>query len=163
GNARTSLVILFSDVRQFSSFSENRDPEEVIGVLNEELSVEAEIIKTHQGDIDKFVADAVIAWFHGADRCVSAVQAPARMSNALRQRFNGKPGTTIGVGIHAGEVVVGSIGSKARKDYTAIGSTVNIAARLCPNAAVGQILISKAARVELGPEVKVKPLRPIFL
>ena len=105
----------------------------------------------------------MIAWFHGEDRCVRAVRAADEMINTLRLRFGGQPGTTIGVGIHAGEVVVGSIGSKARKDYTAIGSTVNIAARLCSNAAVGQILISKAARVELGSDVKVKPLRPIFL
>jgi class 3 adenylate cyclase len=163
GNARTSLAILFSDVRQFSAFSENRDPEEVIGLLNEVLSIEAEIIKKHQGDIDKFVGDAVIAWFRGEDRCVRAVRAAEEMINALQTRFSGQPGTTIGVGIHAGEVVVGSIGSKARKDYTAIGAVVNLAARLCSNASVGQILVSKAVRVELGSEVSVKPLRPIFV
>jgi class 3 adenylate cyclase len=162
-NTRTSLAILFADVRQFSNFSENRDPEEVIGVLNEVLSIEAEIIKKHDGDIDKFVGDAVIAWFHGEDRCVRAVRASDEMINSLRLRFGGQPGTTIGVGIHVGEVVVGSIGSKARKDYTAIGSVVNMAARLCSSASVGQILISNAVRIELGSEVSLKPLQPIFL
>lgn len=162
-NARTSLAILFSDVRQFSAFSENRDPEEVIGVLNQVLSIEAQIIKKHQGDIDKFVGDAVIAWFHGEDRCVRAVRAADEIINTLRLRFDGQPGTTVGVGIHAGEVVVGSIGSDVRKDFTAIGATVNMAARLCSNASVGQILVSKAVRVELGSEVSVKPLQPIFL
>jgi class 3 adenylate cyclase len=163
GNTRTSLAILFADVRQFSKFSETRDPEEVISLLNEVLSIEAEIIRKHQGDIDKFVGDAVIAWFHGKDRSVRAVRAADEMINALAARFGGRPGTTIGVGIHAGEVVIGSIGSKARKDYTAIGSVVNMAARFCSNASVGQILVSKAVRVELNDEVKVKPLPPLFL
>jgi len=163
GNVRTSLAILFADVRQFSKFSETRDPEEVISLLNEVLSIEAEIIKKHQGDIDKYVGDAVIAWFHGNDRSVRAVRAADEMINALSARFGGRPGTTIGVGIHAGEVVIGSIGSKARKDYTAIGSVVNMAARFCSNASVGQILVSKAVRVELSNEVKVKPLPPLFL
>jgi len=163
GNVRKDLAILFSDVRQFSKFSETRDPEEVIGLLNEVLSVEAEIIKKHGGDIDKFVGDAVIAWFHGKDRSLRAVRAADEMINALGSRFGGQPGTTIGVGIHAGEVVVGCIGSKVRKDYTAIGSVVNMAARFCSNAVAGQILVSKAVRVELGAEVRIKPLRPIFL
>jgi adenylate cyclase len=163
GNVRTSLAILFSDVREFSKFSETRDPEEVIGLLNEVLAIEAEIIKKHQGDIDKFVGDAVIAWFHGEDRCLRAVRAADEMIGTLAVRFAGQPGTTIGVGIHAGEVVVGSIGSNTRKDYTAIGSTVNMAARFCSNAGVGQILVSKAVRIELGNQVTVKPLRPIFL
>jgi adenylate cyclase len=163
GNVRTSLAILFADVRQFSKFSETRDPEEVIGLLNEVLAIEAEIIKKHQGDIDKFVGDAVIAWFHGEDRCLRAVRAADEMLSTLGARFAGQPGTTIGIGIHVGEVVVGSIGSKTRKDYTAIGSVVNMAARFCSNAAVGQILVSKAVRIELDTQVTIKPLRPIFL
>jgi class 3 adenylate cyclase len=163
GNVRKDLAILFSDVRQFSKFSETRDPEEVIGLLNEVLGVEAEIIKKHGGDIDKFVGDAVIAWFQGNDRSLRAVRAADEMIKALRERFDGKPGTTIGVGIHAGEVVIGSIGSKVRKDYTAIGSVVNMAARFCSQAWPEQILVSKAVRIELGEEVKVKPLPPVFL
>ncbi|HEY6306908.1 MAG TPA: adenylate/guanylate cyclase domain-containing protein [Candidatus Angelobacter sp.] len=162
-NVRTSLAILFADVRQFSKFSETRDPEEVIGLLNEVLAIEAEIIKKHQGDIDKFVGDAVIAWFHGEDRCLRAVRAADEMLSTLGARFAGQPGTTIGIGIHVGEVVVGSIGSKTRKDYTAIGSVVNMAARFCSNAAVGQILVSQAVRIELDTQVTIKPLRPIFL
>jgi class 3 adenylate cyclase len=162
-NARTSLAILFADVRQFTTFSETRDPEEVIGLLNEVLSVEAEITKKHGGDIDKFVGDALIAWFSGDDRCVRAVRAADEMISTLGARFGGKPGTTIGVGIHVGEVVVGSIGSHTRMDYTAIGSVVNLAARLCSSASAGQILVSQAVRAELGAETTLKPLPPISL
>jgi adenylate cyclase len=163
-NARTLMVILFSDVRQFSKFSETRDPEEVINLLNDVLGLEAEIIKKHGGDIDKFVGDAVVAWFSGEARAARAVRAGDEIITALQERFGGKPGTMVGVGIHVGEVVVGSIGSKVRKDYTAIGSVVNLAARLCSSAAPGQVLVSQAVKEELGgAQATLKPLPPISL
>ncbi len=160
---RTSMAILFSDVRQFSNFAETRDPEAVIELLNQVLSIQAEIVKKHGGDIDKFVGDALIAWFSGEDRCYRAVCAANEMINALQIRFQGRPGTRIGIGIHAGEVVVGSIGSKARKDYTAIGNVVNMAARLCSNAHPEQVLVSEAVKVELENTVAVQPLAPMSL
>jgi class 3 adenylate cyclase len=160
---RTSMAILFSDVRQFSNFAETRDPEVVIQLLNQVLSLEAEIVKKHGGDIDKFVGDALIAWFSGDDRCHRAVSAANQMIDALQIRFQGEAGTRIGVGIHVGEVVVGSIGSSARKDYTAIGSVVNMAARLCSNAHPGQVLVSEAVSVELGSVVSLQALPPISL
>ncbi len=160
---RTSMAILFSDVRQFSNFAETRDPEVVIELLNQVLSMQAEIVKKHGGDIDKFVGDALIAWFSGDDRCDRAVRAANEMIDSLETHFQGKPGTTIGTGIHAGEVVVGSIGSKARKDYTAIGSVVNMAARLCSNARPGQVLVSEAVKMELGNRVTLQALPPISL
>jgi class 3 adenylate cyclase len=162
-NSRTSLAILFADVRQFSTFSETRDPEEVIGLLNQVLSVEAEIIKKYGGDIDKFVGDAVVAWFSGDERCARAVRAGDEIITTLTERFDGKPGTVVGVGIHVGEVVVGAVGSPARMDYTAIGSVVNLAARLCSSAPAGQILISQAVKAELGAEAELEPLPAISL
>ncbi len=160
---RTSMAILFADVRQFSNFAETRDPEVVIELLNQVLSIEAEIVKKHGGDIDKFVGDALIAWFSGEDRCYRAVCAANEMIDALQIRFQGGPGTRIGIGIHVGEVVVGSIGSKARKDYTAIGNVVNMAARLCSNAHPEQVLVSEAVKTELGNTAAVQPLAPISL
>jgi class 3 adenylate cyclase len=162
-SGRTSLAILFADVRQFSNFAETRDPEVVIQLLNQVLSIEADTVKKHGGDIDKFVGDEVVAWFSGPDRCQRAVRAGNEMIASLQSRFNGQPGTTIGVGIHVGEVVVGSIGSAERRDYTAIGSTVNLAARLCASAHAGQILVSQAVAKELGDQADLKPLTPIPL
>jgi class 3 adenylate cyclase len=163
GSERTTLAILFADVRKFSNFSETRDPEAVIKLLNDVLSCEAGVIKKHNGDIDKFVGDAVIAWFSGEDRCLRAVRAADEMITTLRTRFSGQPGTVIGVGIHVGEVVVGSVGSSDRKDYTAIGSVVNMTARLCSNAQPGQILVSQAVAAELNHAVSVRPLPPLSL
>ena len=162
-SVRTSLVVLFADVRKFSNFSETRDPEEVIQLLNQVLRIEAETVKKHGGDVDKFVGDAVIAWFFGADRCVRAIRAANEMIANLQARFSDQPGTRVGIGIHVGEVVVGSIGSAARKDYTAIGSTVNMASRLCSNARPGQILVSQAVAIELGAAAELTPLAPIAL
>jgi adenylate cyclase len=162
-NGRASMAILFADVRQFTTFSETRDPEEVISLLNEVLSIEAEVTKKHNGDIDKFVGDALIAWFSGDDRSARAIRAADEMISTLQSRFGGRPGTTIGVGIHVGEVVVGSIGSQSRMDYTAIGSVVNLAARLCSSAAAGQILVSEAVRTELSDGAMLRPLPPISL
>jgi len=162
-SVRTSLVVLFADVRKFSDFSETRDPEEVIQLLNQVLSIEAETVKKHGGDVDKFVGDAVIAWFLGADRCSRAVCAANEMIANLRARFGDQPGATIGIGIHVGEVVLGSIGSATRKDYTAIGSTVNMASRLCSNARPGQVLVSQAVAIELGAAAELKPLAPLSL
>jgi len=160
---RTSLAILFCDVRQFSKFAEARDPEVVIELLNKVLSIEAEIVKKHGGDVDKFVGDALVAWFSGDDRCLRAVRAADTMIKSLQSHFDGQPGTRIGAGIHVGEVVVGPIGSSARKDYTAIGSVVNMAARLCSSAQPGQVLISEAVTEELNGDVVLKPLPPISL
>ncbi len=162
-SGRTSLTILFADVRQFSKFAEMRDPEAVVQLLNQVLTIEAETIKKHGGDIDKFVGDEVVAWFSGPDRCRRAVLAGNEMIANLQARFNGQPGTTIGVGIHVGEVVMGSIGSAERRDYTAIGSTVNLASRLCASAHAGQILVSQAVAKELGDQAGLKPLAPIPL
>ncbi len=162
-SVRTSLVVLFADVRKFSYFAETRDPEEVIRLLNQVLSIEAETVKKHGGDVDKFVGDAVIAWFLGADRCTRAVRAANEMIANLRARFGDQPGATIGIGIHVGEVVIGSIGSATRRDYTAIGSTVNMASRLCSSAHPGQILVSQAVAIELGTTAELKPLAPLSL
>src|SRR5438046_8147462 len=126
---RTSMAILFSDVRQFSNFAETRDPEVVIQLLNQVLSIEAEIVKKHGGDIDKFVGDALIAWFSGNDRCLRAVSAACEMMTVLRARFGGQPGTIIGASVHVGGVVVGCGGGAVRQEYTAIGSVLHLAAR----------------------------------
>ncbi len=158
---RKWLALVFSDVRGFTAFSENRDPALVIERLNEVLGLEADVVRRHGGDVDKFVGDAMFAWFAGPDRCRHAVDAAAEILSGLQARFGGKAGTEIGFGIHVGEVVVGSMGSQDRRDYTAIGRSVNLAARLCSAAKSGQILVSEAVATELEDAISLNPLPPI--
>jgi len=158
---RKWLALIFSDVRGFTAFSEDRDPALVIERLNEVLGLEADVVRRHGGDVDKFVGDAMFAWFSGPDRCRRAVEAAVEILRGLEARFAGKAGTEIGFGIHVGEVVVGSMGSQDRRDYTAIGRSVNLAARLCSAAKSGQILVSQAVATELEDISALNPLPPV--
>jgi class 3 adenylate cyclase len=158
---RKWLALVFSDVRGFTAFSENRDPALVIERLNEVLALEADVVRRYGGDVDKFVGDAMFAWFSGPDRCRHAIDAAVEILSGLHQRFAAKAGTEIGFGIHVGEVVVGSMGSQDRRDYTAIGRSVNLAARLCSAAKSGQILVSEAVATELEDALSLIPLPPI--
>jgi len=158
---RKWLALVFSDVRGFTAFSENRDPALVIDRLNEVLGLEADVVRRQGGDVDKFVGDAMFAWFSGPERCRHAVDAAIEILSGLQTRFAGKAGTEIGFGIHVGEVVVGSMGSQDRRDYTAIGRSVNLAARLCSAAKSGQILVSEAVATELEGALSLNPLAPI--
>ena len=158
---RKWLALVFSDVRGFTAFSEDRDPALVIERLNEVLGLEADVVRRHGGDVDKFVGDAMFAWFSGPDRCRHAIDAAIEILSALNARFAGKAGTEIGFGIHVGEVVVGSMGSQDRRDYTAIGRSVNLAARLCSAAKSGQILVSQTVATELEDTLPLSPLPPI--
>jgi class 3 adenylate cyclase len=158
---RKWLALIFSDVRGFTAFSEDRDPALVIERLNDVLGIEADVVRRHGGDVDKFVGDAMFAWFSGPGRCRHAVDAAAEILSELNTRFAGKAGTEIGFGIHVGEVVVGSMGSQDRRDYTAIGRSVNLAARLCSAAKSGQILVSQAVATELEGALPLNPLAPV--
>ena len=158
---RKWMVVVFSDVRGLTAFSEDRDPAMVIQRLNDVLGLEADVVRRHGGDVDKFVGDAMFAWFFGPDRCKRAVDAAAEILAELHTRFAGKAGTEIGFGIHVGEVVLGSMGSQDRLDYTAIGRSVNLAARLCSAAKAGQILVSQAVATELEGTIPLNALPPV--
>jgi adenylate cyclase len=160
---RTSLAVLFSDIRGFTHFSETEPPEAVIALLNQVLSLQAEVVERHGGDINKFIGDAVFAWFAGENRCQRAIAAAKEIVALLSAQFAGRPGTQVGIGIHLGDLVVGSVGSTDRRDYTAIGSVVNKAARLCSHAAEGQILVSAEFAAELNEPAALTPLAPISL
>jgi class 3 adenylate cyclase len=136
---RVHAVVLFSDLRGFTTFSEGHEPEEVVRRLNEYFEAMVEAVHRAGGVVDKFIGDAVMATFgavHPLDAPeVAAVQAAAAMRaglKALNARWatKGEPTFDNGVGLHCGELVVGPIGSEARKDFTVIGDTVNTASRL---------------------------------
>jgi class 3 adenylate cyclase len=144
GGDRKELAVLFSDVRGFTAYSENRSPEEVIQMLNRYLGYQAELVTKHYGSVDKFVGDEMVALFFGEDAIERAVDCAIeiqQMSTKRQETDNDK--IQIGVGLNYGPVILGNMGAKERMDYTVIGATVNLGARLCASAGPGQILIRK--------------------
>ncbi len=160
---RKWMVVLFSDIREFTKYSEGRDPETVVQRLNEVLGIQADVVTKQGGDIDKFIGDAMVAWFSGPDRCRRAVEAVREIFAELAARVGDCSGGQVGAGLHVGEVIIGALGSRQRLDYTAIGSTVNLAARLCAAAKSGQLLISQAVATELGDSVPMRSLPAVSL
>lgn len=143
---RHQVTIFFSDIRGFTSMSERRAPEEVVQILNRCLSLQAERVKKFSGDIDKFVGDAVVAVFDGDDMVLNAIRCGVEIHKELEAynaAFPEEEPIHIGIGIVMGEVILGSIGSKDRLDFTVIGSNVNLCARLCSLAEAGEILLSE--------------------
>ncbi len=139
GGENRKLTILFSDIRKFTSLSEKLKPEELVELLNDYLSAMGEVVADNDGIIDKFIGDAIMA-FWGAPlennkQEKDAVRSALLMVEKLKafnkeNRSKNRPEINIGIGINAGEVIVGNIGSKKRFDYTVIGDEVNLASRL---------------------------------
>ncbi len=140
GGERKELTVLFSDIRQFTSFSERLTPEEVVSRLSEYLTEMTDIVLRNDGTLDKFVGDEIMAIYgaplsysnHAEKACRTAFQMIDRLSE-LRDAYNsqnGAPYFDIGVGINTGDMVVGNLGSRQLFDYTVIGDAVNLGARL---------------------------------
>jgi len=132
---RKELSFLFTDIRGFTTLCEGMQPEEVVGVLNSYLDLETEIILNNHGDVDKFVGDEMMAFFEGPLKEVNACRAAMQIRHAMmeekeRREKDGQPVVSIGIGINSGDVVFGSVGARDRMDFTSIGDTVNLAARL---------------------------------
>ncbi len=167
GGQRQDVTVLFADIRGFSTFSEQKDPEDLITVLNKYLSLAAEAILAYEGTLDKFVGDAVMAIFNAPlpqpDHTLRAVRAALEMQRAIteyhRQMVADAPQLSFGVGIHVGEAVIGNVGTQSRMDYTAIGDAVNLAKRLQENTPGGRILLSAAAYERVKNVVDAVPYR----
>ena len=139
GGRRTVLTVLFSDLADFTPISEDMDPEELVAFLNEYLTEMTEVVLRHEGTVDKFEGDAIMAFFgaplpipdHPA-RAVKAAMEMRRSLDSLRKRWaeEGKPQVRMRIGLNTGDVVVGNMGSHKKMDYTVIGDAVNLAARL---------------------------------
>ena len=157
-----SVAILFSDIRSFTNISEKNRADVLVAFLNRYFSKMVEIIKKHGGTIDKFIGDAIMAEFGTPvsyeDNCRRAVMAAYEMRDALPSVEMGDlvmpDGMVfnIGIGIHYGEVIVGSIGSKDKTDYSVIGDNVNLASRLegLTKTYGTQILVSESVRADAG-------------
>jgi len=142
GGVLQPVTVLFADIRNFTKLSEQLDAREVVLLLNEFFTAMTQVILDAGGTLDKYIGDCVMALF-GAP-----VPAPDDLQRAVRAAIQMQRATTIpiGVGLHTGPAVIGNIGSSQRMQYTAIGDTVNVAARLVSLAAPGQIIVSEDVR-----------------
>ena len=139
GGQKKNLSVLFSDIRGFTTISEELDPQELVAILNNYLSKMSEVIFKHEGTIDKFIGDAIVAIFGAPleqpDHADRACRVALDMMDALRDlniEHHQKqiPKFEVGIGLNTGDMTVGNIGSKRRFDYTVIGDMVNLGARL---------------------------------
>jgi len=160
---RKEVVVLFSDIRDFTACCEESPPEDIVARLNEYFQEMVEAIGEHGGVVDKFIGDAVMAVFGGVleldDPGVAAVKAAKGMRQRLARlneqwKREDRPGFENGIGLHFGEVIQGSIGAERRKDFTVIGDAVNIASRLegLTRKTGHAIIVSEALHARL-PEV----------
>lgn len=166
------IAVLFVDIRGFTTMSESLKPEEVVEILNEYLSLTTKSIFDNGGTLDKFVGDATMAVFNApfdlddyVYRAVCTARDMKAGADAIAAKFEERFGKSVsfGIGVHCGDAVVGNIGCDFRMDYTAIGDTVNTAARLESNAKRGQILISEDVYEAVKDRVEVTAIGEIPL
>jgi len=167
GGERQCIAVVFSDIRGFTPFSESHEPEAVVAMLNKYLNAQATAVVRHGGDIDKFVGDEIMARFTGPGMALRATRAALDMVAAV-EALNAADATTpchIGVGVNVGDAILGAMGAEQRMDFTAIGDTVNIGARLCSAAGPGEVLITDAVRRQLPdtPVMMLTALAPMHL
>jgi adenylate cyclase len=159
---RKELTILFSDIKDFTSYSALYSPDRIRSFLNEYFETMVEVVFNYKGTVDKYIGDGLMIFFGDPepvpDHAVRAVRAAVEMQKKARElgaKWAGEGGFPLGVriGINTGEVVVGNMGSSRRLSYTVLGSAVNLAKRLESNAPVGGILISRRTRDLVSPLV----------
>jgi len=161
-----NVCVMFLDIRNFTGFAEKRSPEEVVQYLESLFEFMIEIVNRHHGIINKFLGDGFMAVFgaplsDGKD-CANAVEAAQEILERLRQEIEAGTilPTTVGIGLHAGEAVTGSIGSALRREYTVIGDVVNLAARIekLNKEFDSQLLISEMVWQAINEDRKAMPM-----
>ena len=165
GGENRHITVLFADIRGFTGLTEGMEPQEVIRLLNDCMEGLSIAVEQEGGVVDKYVGDELMAVFGApvaqSDDALRAVRAAVRMKGAMVELNAGREerGDTpigLGIGLSTGLVVAGNIGSKNRLNYTVLGDTVNLGARLCSGASPGQVLISESTRTEAGSSVEVE-------
>jgi adenylate cyclase len=171
GGDKKDATVFFADIRGYTSFSEGRDPEYIIQVLNDYFSEAVEMIIESGGFIDKFIGDCIMAAWgiplkteeEDARLAVAtALKIQREVNNPSRRFFKEEAaGLKIGIGIHSGPLVAGNLGSSKRIDYTVIGDTVNIASRLEGIAGPDEVIITESTKTLLGAGFKLERRNPV--
>lgn len=172
GGENRDIAVLFVDIRGFTTMSEALEPEQVVAILNEYLALTTESIFKNSGTLDKFVGDATMAVFNSPFdledyeyKAVCAALDIVAGGERIEEKFMKEYGRSVGfgVGVNVGPAVVGNVGCDFRMDFTAIGDTVNTAARLEANAKKGQVLISDVLYERLKDRIEVNEVGEIPL
>ena len=172
GGENREVTVMFADVRGFTSLTEGMEPQEVIALLNETMERLGDAVEAAGGVVDKYVGDEIMAVFGAplaqrdhATRALSAARAMrAAMAEINESRAaRGVAPIRIGAGIHTGVAVAGNMGSPSRLNYTVLGETVNLAARLCSAAAPEEILVTEATLAAAGEDAESMEVRSLEL
>jgi class 3 adenylate cyclase len=165
---RQTITTLFADVRGFTTLSEHMRPEELFALLNVHLTLAAQAVLDHEGTIDKFMGDAIMALFNvpdpQPDHTLRAVKAALDMQDRLSAHRRAHPGERqvhLGAAITVGDAIVGNVGTLELFNYTAVGDSVNLAKRLQESAEAGQILLNSAAFEQVRLQVDCRPLAAV--
>ncbi len=168
---RRRVSILVADLRGFTSLTEAFAPDEIVSILNAYLATMAEVIQEHQGTIDEFLGDAILAHFGALttrdDDAERAVACAIAMQLAIEEvnRINGEhglPAVEMGIGVATGDVIVGNLGSERRSKHTAIGSAVNLASRIEGYTLGGEVLVSQATLDDVDGLIEVDLVREVW-
>jgi adenylate cyclase len=168
---RCEVTIVFCDLRGFTAFAENAEPEELMGVLREYHTTVGNLIFRFEGTLERFAGDGLMVFFNDPLPCPDHAERAVRMAVAMRQEMDlliekwRKRGYDLafGVGVAQGYATLGMIGFEGRVDYAAIGPATNLASRLCDQAQAGQILISQRVFAVLEDLVDVTPVGDLAL
>ena len=170
GGERQEITVLFADLRGFTTLAEQMPPEELVQVLNRYLALAVRVIFEHEGTLDKFLGDAIMAIFNAPLRQPDHVERALRAALAIKRSvrecwpaLSEQLRLDFGIGVNVGEAVVGNIGSLERMDYTAVGDCVNIAERLEEVAQPGQILISHDVYERVRDRARVRSLQSVSM
>jgi adenylate cyclase len=163
GGAIVEITVMFADLRGYTTYSERTAPDEVVGLLNRYFGIAVPAILEHGGTVAQFVGDAVMAMWNAPtrqpDHALRAARAALGMQLAIEETAAGRPEwPRFRVGINSGPALVGNIGSEEFRNFTAIGDTTNLAARLEGQAPVGSVLIGERTRELLGDAAEVEPV-----
>ncbi len=170
GGKRQPVTVLFADLRGFSTFAHKTSPEETVDTINRYVEAAVEAIFGEKGTLDKFLGDAVMAFFNAPlpqpDHVLRAVRAALRVKQAIidtQKRLPPEYRLNFGIGVCVGEAVVGNIGTAKLMNYTVMGDSVNKAKRLQENAQGGQILITQETLEVIQPYLQVRPVGRLHL
>jgi adenylate cyclase len=171
GGQRRHLTVLFADIQGFTSLSERMDPADVVSMLNAYFTQMVEVVFEHQGVLDKYLGDGLMAFFGAPLEAPEAASQAVACAIAMHQRMEemqaqgGTPIQGVRIGINTGEAIIGNIGSERRMDFTIIGDVVNVAARLLEVAKeiAARIIISESTFREIEGKFQTIPAPAVVL